>query len=135
MALLVPDAAEVVWLKAVINHTAPQNLVLKLFKNNHTPAEGDTEADYTEADFSGYAALTLTGSSWSVSSSGGVTTASYAQQTFTSDADQSTQSVYGYYLVQASSGKIMWAEKFTDGPYPISFNGDDIKVTPKVTLE
>lgn len=135
MSLVVPDAAEVVWLKNVLNHTAPQNLVLKLYKNNHNPAEGDTESDYTEADFTGYSALTLTGSSWSVSSSGGVTTASYAQQTFTSSADQSTQSVYGYYLVQASSGKIMWAEKFSDGPYPISFNGDDIKVTPKVTLE
>jgi hypothetical protein len=27
----------------------------------------------------------------------------------------------------------MWAERFSDGPYPMTTNGDNVKVTPKIT--
>ena len=29
----------------------------------------------------------------------------------------------------------MWGERFTDGPYPITNNGDVIKVTPKLQVK
>ncbi|HWP59545.1 MAG TPA: hypothetical protein VNL14_16755 [Candidatus Acidoferrales bacterium] len=133
-ALLVPNQGEQIALEALVNKTAPQNLVLRLFKNNVTPAEGDTEANYTEADFTGYSAITLTGANWTVTT-GAPSEASYAQQTFSSSANQAAQNIYGYYLTQVTSGKLVWAERFTDGPYPIANNGDQIKVTPKITLE
>jgi hypothetical protein len=134
MALLVPNAAEDVMLQNILNKTAPQNQTLKLFKSNTTPAEGDTEATYTEADFTGYAAIALTGANWTITP-GSPSTAAAPQQTFTSSAGSQNQPVYGYFVVQTTSGKILWAERFADGPYTIVNNGDQIKVTPQLTLE
>lgn len=134
MALLMPNQGEVLTLEAIVNKTAGQNLVLKLFKSNTTPGDSDTEATYTEADFTGYSSITLTGANWTVTG-GAPSEAAYAQQTFTSSATQTTQNIYGYYLVQVTSGKLVWAERFSDGPYPITNNGDIIKVTPKIQLK
>lgn len=134
MTLVVPNAGEVVALKAFLNHTASESPKLKLFKSNTTPAETDTAGTYTEADFTGYAAVTLTGSSWTVTG-GAPTSGSYAQQTFTSSADQATQSIYGYFVVMATAGTLMWAERFALAPYSIANNGDNIQVTPQITFE
>jgi hypothetical protein len=133
MTLLVPNAAEDVMLQNILNKTAPQNQTLKLFKNNITPAETDTESTYTEADFTGYLSISLTGASWTITP-GTPSSAAAAEQTFTSTAVQS-QNVFGYYVVQTTSGKILWAERFTNGPYLIQNNGDLIKVTPQFTGE
>lgn len=132
MTLRVPNVGEVVALKNLLNHTAPENQVLKLFKSNTTPADTDTASTYTEADFTGYSNKNLTGTSWTVTS-GDPTVADYAQQTFTSTAGSQNQSVYGYFIVQATSGILLWAERFTDGPYVIVNNGDEIRVTPRIT--
>lgn len=132
MTLLVPNNGEARMLKAVVNHTAPENLVLKLFTNNVTPGETDTAGTYTEASGNGYAAITLTGSSWTITE-GAPSDASYAQQTFTFTGNLGN--VYGYFIVQVTSGLLMWAERFTDGPYAIVNNGDQIKITPKITLD
>lgn len=59
----------------------------------------------------------------------------YPEQTFTSSANQASQSNYGYFVVQQTSGIILWAERFTDGPYNIVNLNDAIKVTPKITLD
>lgn len=133
MTLLVPNVGEGRMLKAIVNHTAPENLVLRLFQSNTTPAETDTEVTYTQATFTGYSPLTLTGSSWTITE-GAPSYAQYAQQTFTSSAGSQNQSIYGYYLVQTTSTILMWAERFTDGPYTIVNNGDAIKVTPYIEL-
>lgn len=129
MALVVCNGGELIALKALVNHTAQsENLVLRLFKSNTTPGETDTAATYTEADFTGYSAVTLTGASWSVGSN----PITYAQQTFTSSAGSQSQAVYGYYLTRATGGELVYAERFTDGPYTIVNNGDAIKVTPSL---
>jgi hypothetical protein len=134
MALLVPNQGEQIALEALLNKTAPQNLDLKLYKNNKTPSETDTEVDYTEADFTGYAAIQLTAASWTVTP-GAPTEAAYPQQTFASTAGSQNQDVYGYYLVQRTSGKLVYAERFSNGPYNIANDGDEIKVTLKLTAD
>ena len=134
MTLLVPNTGEGRILNNMVNKVAPQDLSLKLFKSNTTPAEGDTAGTYTEADFTGYTDADLVAGNWTITE-GAPSNATAAQQTFTSSADQSTQSIYGYYLVQTSSGILMWAERFSDGPYAIANNGDAIKVTAIITLD
>ena len=134
MALVVPNVGAVLALKNFLNHTAPQNQTLKLFKSNTTPGETDTAVTYTVADFTGYSDASLTGTSWTVTEADPAS-AAYAQQTFTSSAGSQNQNVYGYYAVQASSGILMFAERFTDGPYNIANNGDAIKVTPTITAD
>lgn len=134
MSLVLVNQGEDLALKALVNHTAPQNLVLRLYKSNTTPAETDTEASYTEADFTGYSAANLTGSSWSTSGTA-PTQAAYAQQSFTSSAGSQNQDVYGYYVTQTTSGKLLWAERFSNAPFNIANNGDVIKVTPQITMD
>lgn len=134
MTLLVPNVGEDLALQYLVNKASPQNLVLRLFKSNTTPAEGDTAGTYTEADFTGYAALTLAGASWTVTP-GAPSQAAYAQQTFTSSAEQASQSIYGYYLTRLTGGELVYAERFTDGPYAITHLGDAIKVTPQITAD
>ena len=132
MSIVFPTQGENMVLEMIVNKTAPQNLVMRLFSSNTTPGETDTEATYTEATFSGYSAATLTGASWNAAASGQIT---YAQQTFACDNDSANENIYGYYCTQVTSGKLLYAERFTDAPYLVSNNGDQIKITPTITAE
>ena len=130
MALNFPDVGENLSLEMIVNKTAPQNLVLKLYKNNITPSDTDTAATYTEAAFGGYTAITLTGASWGSASSGTITYGS--QQTFTCNA-AATDDIYGYYVVQATSGTLLYSERDSDAPLAIRNSGDAIKITPTIS--
>jgi hypothetical protein len=134
MALLTPNQGEELALGALLNKTAPQDLDLCLFKNDYTPVEATTEANVTAADFTGYSVIQLTAASWTITP-GAPTSAAYAQQTFTSSAGSQNQPIYGYYIKQRTSGKLLWAERFSDGPYTITNNGDNIKITPTITCD
>lgn len=133
MALLVPNNGEGDALQYFTNKAAPENLVLRLFTNNVTPGEADTAASYTEAAGNGYASITLTGATWGAPSEGAPSSIAYPQQTFTFTG--ALGNVYGYYLTRATSGRIALAERFTDGPYNIVNNGDQIKITPTITAD
>ena len=127
MALVVCDGGELIALKALVNNAAQStNLTLKLFKSNTTPGNTDTAGTYTEADFTGYSAATLTGASWVVTGN----PVTYAKQTFTSSAGSQNQNVYGYFIVAGAA--LIYAERFTDGPYNIANDGDKIEVTPSL---
>lgn len=127
MALNVPDVGENKIVEMVVNKTAPENLVLKLYSNNITPADSDTAGTYTEATFAGYSAITLTGASWGAAS-GGVT--SFAQQTFTRSSTGTTENIYGYYVIQTTSGVLIWSERDGAAPAAMTNSGDNIKLTP-----
>jgi len=130
MALLVPDTGENLVLEMIVNKTAAQNWVLRLFSSNTTPAEGDTAGTYTEATFSGYSAATLTGGSWGAASGGSI---SYAQQTFTHNGGVTSNNIYGYYITQTTSGVLVLAERDGSAPFALSNNGDNVKITPTIT--
>lgn len=132
MAGVVVRGGQVIALKYLVNFTAtPENLVLRLFSNNITPAETDTAGTYTESAGGGYGALTLTGASWTVTSAT-PSNAAYAQQVFTFTGALSTNpNVYGYYYTRASSADLVMSESFT--LFTPSNNGDTIKITPQIT--
>jgi hypothetical protein len=134
MAGVLLNQGEGIALEALVNKTAPQTLVLRLFQNNWTPAEGETELNAVQATFTGYAGISLTPANW-VTTLGAPTSCDYAEQTFTSSADQTVQQIYGYYLTQTTSGKAVWAERFTNGPYPVQLNNDAVKVTVSITQD
>lgn len=131
MSLLVPNEGEVLFLSYALNKTSPADVKLHLFTNNHTPAEGDTTASYTESTAAGYSAKTLTGSSWSISTTSGTSTASYAAQTFTYTA---AETVYGYYVTNNAANKVLWAELFPSA-FAIPSGGGSVVVTPAITAE
>lgn len=132
MALLVPNGAEYDALRNFLNIAAPENLVLRLYTSNTTPAETDTAATYTEASGNGYASVSLTAGNWTVTE-GAPTEAVYPEVTFTFTG--ALGNVYGYYITGATSGRIKWAERFTSAPFNIQNNGDQIKITPRITFD
>lgn len=132
--LLVPDVGEVQLLKFALGVDASENQTLKLYATNITPAEGDTAGTYTAAAGGGYADKTLTKTSWTVSTSAGVTTGSYAAQTYTFTGALTTNpTIYGYFVVSATGGILLWAELAAATFTPAS-NGDTYTVTPKIEL-
>lgn len=131
MALVLPNVGEGLCLKNFFNFEAPQDQKLRLFTSNTTPAEADVLGTYTEAAGNGYAAISLTGASWSLTT-GDPSFMSYAQQTFTFTG--ALGNVYGYHVNQTTSTTLMYSERFSDGPYNIVNNGDAIKITPRFEM-
>ena len=131
MAVVFTNAAEQVALENFINKTAPESLVLRLYSDNQTPAKTDVVGDYTEVSGSGYSAVTLTPSSF-VLTPGDPSSAAYPQVTFAFNG--AAGNVYGYYVTRATTGDLMFANRFSNAPINIANNGDQIKVTITVTL-
>lgn len=134
MPLVIPNHGEADSLDMFVGKTSLGGFTLRLFQNNITPAETDTVSTYTEATFTGYSAIALTAASWATTE-GAPTETAYAQQTFTSTAGSQSQNIYGYYLNRTTGNRIGVVERFADGPYQIVNNGDQIKVTPKITAD
>ena len=113
---------------------------LRLFSNDVisglTNAEIDalTEADFTEANFAGYAATSLTAGNWVVTQ-GDPTEANYnADQTFTRSSTGTAQNIYGYYVTLTTGGALRWFEQF-DAPIVVEFINDAVTITPQLTLD
>lgn len=133
MALVVPDEGEIELLSHMLNKSAATDVKLRLYTAITGTLDEDTViGDFTECAASGYAAITLTGASWTVGIvSGNLVQASYAEQSFTMTA---TTTVVGYYVTNNSGSKVLWAEAFSGGSYTLPSGGGTIAVTPKITL-
>lgn len=132
MPIVVPNNGEGDALEYFVNRAAPQNLVLRLYTSNTTPAETDTAATYTEMSGVGYSAITLTGASWAVPVEGAPSSIGFAQQTFTlTDA----VNAFGYFMTRVTSGRIALAERFTSAPFSIPSGGGTIRITPQITAD
>lgn len=136
MAMTVQDVGAEAGLKIQFNNVRAvggNNLTLKLFTSNTTPADTDTAATYTEAAGGGYAAKTLTMGSWTVSIAAGIAQAAYAEQTWTfTGALTGNPSVYGYYVVDADN-TLIFSERL-DALFTPTANGDILRVTPVYKL-
>lgn len=128
MTLIVSNIGETTMLESIFKTASPEAFKLKLFTNDYSPVEGTVAGDLTEATGAGYAEIALTRASFTVSGD----TASYAQQTFTFTGAEPT--IYGYYIVETSSGKLILSERFSDAPYAIPTGGGTVKITVNVTL-
>jgi len=124
VAMLIPNEGEIQLLTDLLAGGTLENWTLKLYSSNTTPAETDTAATYTEATFTGYSAKTLTrtlsGSTWSTPATNSTNTvnseAADAKSSYGASAQSwsatSAQTIYGYFIVGATSTKLIAAEKF-----------------------
>jgi len=146
MALLVPHEGDVQLLNDLLGGGSLENWQLGLFNSNITPAETDTASTYTvhEATFTSYARKTLTrsvGSStwntpvsqapsgappWSSRTQVGHSQYGSSPQSWTCGA--TGEMIYGYFIVGATSGKLICAEAFA-APRTL-VNGDTLSITP-----
>lgn len=132
MALTVPNGGEVELLSRMLNATSTGNVVLHLYTSpSSEPDETATVATFTEEDDGSYSSVELAGGSWTVATSGGTTTAEYAQQDFTIGG---STTVYGYYVTDSGGTTLLWFEAFGSAA-TLGAGGGTISVTPKITLD
>lgn len=129
MAIVITDTGKQKALEYLVGKdTTTESLILKLYSNNYTPQMEDTADLYTEVTGNGYTSKALTTSDWSIAAGDAL----YPQQTWTFTG--AAGAIYGYYVVSATSGDLIFAERFSDAPYTIAVDGDIIKVTLSITL-
>jgi hypothetical protein len=129
MAIVITDVGKQKALEYLVGKdTSTETLILKLYSNNLSPSVDDTASLYTEVSGNGYSSITLTGSSWTIAGGDAV----YPQQTWTFTGAAGT--VYGYYVVSATSQDLIFAERFSGAPYTVANSGDTIKVTLNIAL-
>ena len=119
-------------LQYLTNNDAPENLVIHLYANDVTPNENTTTATFTEVAGGGYSSQALTPGSFSIVT-GSPSQAEHTEITWTFTG--AVGNVYGYYVTRQTGLETMWAERFSNGPFDIQTNGDQIKITPRITLE
>jgi hypothetical protein len=125
---------------------------LRLYKGRGTLTKSDSKAYFIQATGTGYAYIVLTPTSWTINTlnpgTQDTTMASYAQQTFTFSGSDSIAGYMVWCVRARTSGTssptaptagvsdsiLMWAEKFSDGPYSIPGGGGTIKVTPRLIV-
>lgn len=134
MALVTPDEGELELLDKMLKDalSVDENYLLKVYSNNYTPVQGSTGTNFTAATFTNYVIKTLTRAGWNAAT----TVSNKATSTYGTDqvwtCGATGQTVYGYWIEAATSGKVLWGERFTD-PLPLS-NGFVLTITPKLTL-
>lgn len=108
---------------------------LKLFKNNYVPSLDTVVGDLTEADYTGYLAITLT--TWTapfldVAGRGEIR----APHGFFAPAAPYTiqNTVYGYWI-EDSNGDLILACRFVDGPIAMGAAGNACIVEPYLIFQ
>ena len=133
MALVVLDQGSLILLGALQGGPFSAGYVLRLFQNNHTPAEGDDNTDYVEADFDGYSAIAI--GSWTPPYLNGSGKAEIDEinRTFTQTGTGITNDVYGYYVTDPA-GNVVWAERDPSAPVAMNAAGRTYTVFLRFTL-
>lgn len=135
MALVTPNQGELELLNKMLKAalSVDENYILKLFQNNVTPDQTFVPASFVEANFTTYAAKTLTRSGWnSAVTVAGAATSSYGANPQSWTCGTSGNTIYGYWVEGATSGICLWAEKFTSAR--ILADGDVLNLTPQFNL-
>jgi len=132
MPLVVPDIGELVALASWLAGVAP-TLTMRLYKNNYTPVDASILTDFTEANFSGYAAVGITMGSPSEVSNKAKSVAT-APAVYTHNGGGTANTIYGYYIHDTVLNQLMWAERFGSSQI-MTNNGDQISVTAVLTFD
>lgn len=127
MPLIVPDEGEVAMLDMLVNGDSFANVRLRLYQNNLTPDQDTVYGDFAVATFSGYGEETPSFGAASIVSHKGKIVDS-AERTFVHNGGGTSNTIYGYYVVDSVNNLVLWAERFAT-PQSMSNNGDLIGIT------
>ena len=106
--LSITNSGEIYFLDLILNN----DFTLELYKNDVDVLSDSVLADFTLADFAGYAAKDIDGTSWTDAETNidGKAEKTYADQTFY--CSSGTQDIYGYLLLDGTN--VVIGEKFSD---------------------
>jgi len=132
MGLVVPDVGEVILLDVLVNGDTLAAFECRLYQNNYTPVQGSTLSNFTVATFSGYAAdWTTFGPATIVSNKGKIVATTPVS--FVHNGGATSNTIYGYYIVDTVTNEVVWAEKFA-ASQAMSNNGDTINIPLQLTM-
>lgn len=128
MALVVMNEFLPTWATSILDNATLYGwtFIARLYSNNHTPAVIDTQANYTEASFPGYALLPLVNADWlNVGIVSGINyqQANHGEIWSTENLGSLDTTVYGYYVTEQSTNKLAWAEPL---PTPYTMHPFDV---------
>jgi hypothetical protein len=128
----VPVALQLAELDALVGGADFTGAKLHLFKNNLTPTPNTLLADFTPADYSGYAAKTVT---WSDAyfDSNDDAIVSGGEHLF-AQTGATGNDIYGAYLTDSAGTKLLRSARLPDAPYPLDGAGDVLPVLVKIGL-
>lgn len=133
MALVVPNVGEEEMLNRILNIGTPTTGETVHLYTGVTVVDEDTViGDFTELTTGASGnPVAVAASGWGVvAGEPSVATATQIDFAFTAG----TSRVCNGYYVTDSSGEVLWAEEFTDGPYNVPDAGGNIFITPKIEL-
>lgn len=130
MSVLVPRAAQVLFLQRILT----ADCKLKLFSNNHTPAQTDTVSSLTEVSGGGYAIITLTFAEWTITEGDPCVALYNDYQDFNfTGVTSGPGTIYGYYITDEDGTNLLWEERFDSADVPFSpVNGSLIRIKPRL---
>lgn len=135
MPLVTPNQGELELLNKMLKAalSVDENYILKLFRNDVTPDSSFVTSSFVEANFTNYAAKTLTRANWNNAVNvAGTATSSYGSVPQTWTCGTTGNTIYGYWVEGATSGTCLWAERF--GANRILADEDVLNLTPKFAL-
>lgn len=120
MADVINDGGLTTALDAILADSQWGTAKLRLFKNNVTPDNTFTTASLTEADFTGYAAITL--AAWGASTlSAHIASALQTKQSFT--ITSGSQTIYGWYITNSAGTVLLASGRDPAAPINLSSTG------------
>lgn len=125
MDLLFPNDGLVEQLTRILNGTVKYHL----FTNNVMPTLADTVSTYTEAAWTGYAAVSKTFSDFTINGVSGNLGFAIASPIAFSNSSGSSQAAYGYYVTDSAGAILLAAARFDSAPVSIP-NGGSTSVVP-----
>jgi len=134
MSLKIPYASTLVILDAIIAEIL-EDCTLRLYSNNHVPANADDVTDYTECTFPGYAGIPLAGWSAAALNASNKAETELPMQVFTAGVIVTPQDVYGVYVTYNVDGSLIDAELDASGPIEINSTGQSYGYLPRFTFK
>lgn len=137
MATHVVDAQKIKDLEAIVADLNAGDYTVGLYKAAITPTHATVIGDITECNFTGYARIALAGGAVAGAVDGSYrATATFTEVTFTMGTPGTTNSIYGYFVIDEGDGKLAWIQPRDDGlGFVFDTAGQTYKVTPKRTLQ
>lgn len=109
--------------------TANQKFTIHLFKNDITPTDTTVVGDFTEADFTNYAAVDLLRANWNNAITDSGSGKSVYNSAITWTAGTTGNTIYGSYVLDVS-GNLIFSRRFSS-PRTMN-NTNTLTITPEL---
>lgn len=132
--IILPVAVQIAMLSALAGVAGTLNGVLiALFKNDFAPNQDSLIADFTEADYTGYARSTAVVWGTPFINVDGVAEMIAPGKQFQPSGTTVANTIYGYYVVDSGGTDLVYSERFAT-PVPLAGPLDALPIIPRYLI-